>query len=247
MNPPLLQMQNLVIGYPERRLSSAITLEIPVGANVGIIGGNGSGKSSLMKTLLGIIPPLSGHFEWKAKTQFGYVPQENQIDTLFPLSVFDLLKMGLFPHLPRLGKISDSSIQLIDEILEKVEMQRFKNSLLRDLSGGEKQRALIARAMISHPKVLIMDEPFSSLDYSFKERLWKIFTQWQAHEELSLIVIEHDLNRILNQVQWIIILGPQQTIAGPTASVISEKNLSKAYGAPLHVHHEDNFLQVHFL
>src|SRR5262245_56100817 len=104
----LLELKDLVVGYPGRVLSSPMSLKIPVGARVGIIGTNGSGKTTLIKTLLNLIPPLSGACAWKAGSDFGYVPQENQIDPLFPLTVNDLLKMGMVGRLSRFRRSTAS-------------------------------------------------------------------------------------------------------------------------------------------
>ena len=132
-------------------------------------------------------------------------------------------------------------------ILEEMEIARLKPALIQDLSSGERQRALIARAWISRPNALILDEPFNFLDYLFKEKFWKRLAVWQQDHEFSVILIDHDLNRIINEVQWLVVLGPKGTVFGPAAEVLQAEVLSRAYGAPLHVHQENGHLQVHFL
>lgn len=246
MNDPILQLKDLVIGYPSRVLSSPINLSLPAGANLGIIGENGSGKSTLVKTLMGLTVPLSGSYRWK-KVRLGYVPQENRMDTLIPLNVEDLLKMGIFEDLPRWRRRNAAVSSRIDAILEEMEIGRMKTSLVQDLSSGERQRALIARAWINRPEALILDEPFSFLDYLFKEKFWKRLAAWQQDHEFSIVLIDHDLNRIINEVEWLIVLGPKGTVFGPAADVLHAEVLSQAYGAPLHVHQENGHLQVHFL
>jgi len=238
MKEPLLQLNGLVPGYPGRPLTPPLSMQIEAGSRLGIIGGNGSGKSTIMKTLLGLLPPMQGEVHWKARSTRGYVPQENQVDMLFPLTVFDLMKMG------KLGQAVDRSFE---EVMGEMEILPLKHALLRDLSGGEKQRALIGRAWISRPDVLLMDEPFNSLDYRFKEKLWKIFGEWQNSHELTLILIDHDLNRLINQVDHLIVLGPKNTLCGTVQEMMQAETLSQAYGAPLHVHRENGLFQVHFL
>lgn len=247
MTSPILQLQGLVAGYPERPLTSPLSLDLPAGSRLGIIGGNGSGKSTLMRTLLGLIPPLQGRLTWSDGVSLGYVPQENQVDLLFPLSVYDLLKMGMVERLPRFRRSSRALDQNLGQVLEEMEISGLKDALLRDLSGGEKQRALIGRAWASRPQVLLMDEPFNSLDYRFKEKLWGIFKDWQERNALTLILIDHDLNRLINQVDRLIVLGRDGALCGTTEDILKEETLSQAYGAPLHVHRENDLLQVHFL
>ena len=247
MNPPVLQIKGLVAGYPGRPLTSSLSLTVPAGARLGIIGGNGSGKTTLMRTLLGLNQPLQGQVVWDQGISLGYVPQENQVDMLFPLTVFDLLKMGSFGNLPRLRRDSKDLSRELDQILEEMDILPLKNTLLRDLSGGEKQRALIGRAWVSRPQALLMDEPFNSIDYRFKEKLWKIFGAWRERHDLTLILIDHDLNRLINQVDFLIVLGPSGNLCGPIAEILQPNILTQAYGAPLHVHRENDLLQVHFL
>ncbi|MCC6273951.1 MAG: metal ABC transporter ATP-binding protein [Deltaproteobacteria bacterium] len=247
MTSPVLQLQGLVAGYPDRPLTSPLSLDLPAGSRLGVIGGNGSGKSTLMRTLLGLIPPLAGRAAWKEGVTLGYVPQENQVDLLFPLSVFDLLKMGMVGRLPRFRRSSQTLNRDLRQILEEMEIEPLQDALLRDLSGGEKQRALIGRAWASRPQVLLMDEPFNSLDYRFKEKLWGIFREWQGRQALTLILIDHDLNRLINQVDRLIVLGPAGALCGAAEEILQEETLSRAYGVPLHVHRENDLLQVHFL
>lgn len=247
MSEAILQMRDLVVGYPGRPLHEPLNLELPAGARLGIIGGNGSGKSTLMKTLMGLQKPYRGAFQWRESSSFGYVPQENQVDLLFPMSVGDLLNMGMLEDLPRWRRGNAKSEAKLVDILAQMEISPLRETLLRELSGGERQRSLIGRAWINKPSVLLMDEPFSSLDYRFKEKLWKIFGEWRSSHALTLILIDHDLNRVLNQVDYLAVLGPEGSLCGSVSEVVQAEPLSRAYGAPLHVHRENGLFQVHFL
>jgi zinc transport system ATP-binding protein len=247
MNDTILKIQDLVVGFPGRPLHEPLNLDLPAGSRLGVIGGNGSGKSTLMKTLMGLNNPYRGSFRWQKKARFGYVPQENQVDLLFPMTVGDLLNMGMLEELPRWRRSKPSSEAKLREILNEMEIAPLRETLLRELSGGERQRSLIGRAWISKPSVLLMDEPFNSLDYRFKEKLWKIFGEWRRKHPLTLILIDHDLNRVLNQVDYLAVLGPEGSLCGSVSEVVQAEPLSRAYGAPLHVHRENGLFQVHFL
>ena len=243
----LLRLESLVVGYSGRVLSSPMTLEIPVGSRVGVIGANGSGKTTLIKTLLGLIPPLSGTCAWKTSTTFGYVPQENQIDPLFPLTIEDLLKMGVVGEISRFRRSTPAFKEASDSILIELGITEGSHRLVRELSGGQRQRALIARALMGRPQVLLMDEPFSYLDYVFQHHQKELFHQWQKKYGFSLFLVEHDLNVVINQVDWIILLGRSKTLAGKTSEILTEETLSEAYGTKLHIHKENHELQIHFL
>jgi ABC-type Mn2+/Zn2+ transport system ATPase subunit len=247
MTSSLLELKELRIGYPGRALSSPITLEIPEKVRLGIIGGNGSGKTTFLKTILGLIPSLGGSFQWKTGSTFGYVPQEHQLDSLFPIMVKDLLKMGAVERLPRLGRSSADFEKRAATVSELLEIRGLYYRLFRELSGGQRQRALIARALITRPQVLIMDEPHNSLDYSFREKLWRLLAAYQSENSFSWMIIDHDLNRIVNQVNWICLMGPEKIACGPASEVLKPEILSEAYGEPVHIHQEDDRFQVHFL
>lgn len=239
----LLKFEAFVAGFPGLPLTSEINAEIPAGVRVGIIGANGSGKSTLVKTLLGLVSPLSGGYAWRAGTRFGYVPQETQVDDLFPLTVEDLLKMGM--------RDASGFNQEADRILRELEIQDLRLSMVRELSGGQRQRALIARALMRRPDVLVMDEPYSFLDYVFNKKLQDRFREWRANDGISVFLVEHDLNLVLNQLDrardWLIVLGRGKTLCGPLAEVLTEKALGEAYGTKVHLHKENGETQVHLL
>jgi ABC-type Mn2+/Zn2+ transport system ATPase subunit len=244
----LLQLDRFKIGYGDRPLTEPISCAIPIGARVGVIGANGSGKSTFIKTILGLTNPLAGSCVWRDHASFGYVPQESQLNVIFPLTVNDLLKMGMHGSLPRLSATSSEFERKADEALALMEIPGLQNRLVRELSGGQRQRALIARALIQHPNVLILDEPFNSLDYLFKQKLWTILSGLRQKEGLSLILIEHDLNRVVNQIDWVVLLGPGRTLYGPIDAVLTEANLGSAFNTPVRIFKEPHEqIQVHFL
>lgn len=244
----LITFEQFQIGYDARVLTQPITGEIPIGARVGIIGSNGSGKTTFVKTILGLHEPLHGSFAWQNKPTFGYVPQENKLNHLFPITVIDLLKMGFHDKLPRFRTTCDDFAKRAAEAMTLMEIGGLGKRLVRDLSGGQRQRALIARALITHPNVLILDEPFNSLDYLFKQKLWNILSGLREKEGLSLLLIEHDLNRIINQVDWVVLLGPHRTLYGESKKVLDEASLSSTFQTPVHILRESHDqIQIHFL
>ena len=246
----LLTLDRLEIGYPGRRLGSPLTARIPDGARVGIVGANGSGKSTLIQTLTGLRKPLRGSFAWKAGTQFGYVPQENRIDPLFPLSVEDLLKMGAMERLPFWGTSAGVESEM-SRVLEDMELMSLRRALVRDLSGGLRQRALIARALMARPTVLVLDEAYHFLDHAFGRKLRAVFEKRRAADGFSFLTVEHDLNLLWQQLDekkdWVILLGCEKMVVGPLSEVVTETSLKDVYGAEAHVHRENGETQIHFL
>ena len=238
MSDTILEIENLSVGYNGKALSGPFNLSLPKGTTLGILGTNGSGKTTLMKTLLGLTAPLFGSYHWEPGSRFGFVPQESEIDSLFPLTLQDLLEMGA----PRGAKTGT-----MEKILVQLGMEHLSNKLFRELSGGQKQRALVGRALMGNPEVLLFDEPFNNLDYAFRKKLMDQILVWNREKSMTVILIEHDINRILNEVDYMIILGPHESFAGLTRELLKEKTLEAAYEAPLHIHEENGKLQIHFL
>lgn len=241
MTQDLLQLKNLWIGHGRKPLGSPLSLSLPPASRVGILGGNGSGKSTLLKTLLGLTPPLAGRYTWGDSLKFGYVPQESEIDDLFPFTVHEVMAMGA-TGIP-LGARKERLV----EILSAMELAGLGEKLFRDLSGGQKQRVLLGRALFRMPGVLLMDEPFNNLDYAFRQKLWGQLISWQRQKGLSLLLIEHDINRIINHVDYVLLLGIHKSYAGKAEEILTQEILQGAFEAPLHLHKENGELQVHFL
>ncbi len=245
----LLTLNRLEIGYPGLLLSSPLTAEIPENVRIGVVGANGSGKSTLIKTLVGLKKPRGGSYSWKAGTTFGYVPQENRLDPLFPLNVEDLLKMGA-ADLPLLG-MPEMVAAEISEVLEEMEMTALRGTLVRDLSGGMRQRALIARALMGRPAVLVLDEAYNFLDHAFRPKLRAIFERRRETSGFSLLIVEHDLNLLFRQLDertdWAILLGREKTLIGRLPEIVTEKSLSAVYGTEVHLHKENGETQAHIL
>lgn len=248
MTRPLLTLKSCEIGYATRRLTQPITCDIPEGACVGVIGSNGSGKTTFVKTILGLVEPVKGSYTWPTNPSFGYVPQENRLNPLFPLTVTDLLKMGYFPALPRFRSTGSEFNSAAARVMDILEITPLKKRLVRELSGGQRQRALIARALITRPRVLILDEPLNSLDYAFKQKLWGLLTELRKKENMSIVLIEHDLNRVINHVDWMMLLGPSGTLYGPRQDVMDEANLSDVFQTPVQIlRGSHDQIQVQFL
>ena len=131
MNGFALQLDQLVVGYPDRPLTEPLSMQVPAGSRLGIIGGNGVGKTTFMKTVLGLIPPYRGTLHWNPEVNFGYVPQENQVDMLFPLTLNDLLKMGFAGRLPRFRRSTPAMNQSFDQVLAEMEILPLKRAVKR--------------------------------------------------------------------------------------------------------------------
>lgn len=198
--------QNLSIGYNNTPLHKDINFSIEDGSYTCIIGENGVGKSTLIKTLLGLLPPISGKIimnEGLKSRDIGYLPQHTQVQKDFPASVFEVVlsgclnKLGLRPFYNRNEK------SLAKNMLEKFGIDHLHKKSYSELSGGQQQRVLLARALCATNKALLLDEPTSGLDPIGTAEFYKLVKD--LHQEgLSIIMVTHNLESLLNDTQYIL-------------------------------------------
>ncbi|MFL0197880.1 metal ABC transporter ATP-binding protein [Clostridium sp. WILCCON 0269] len=184
----MLNIKNLTFSYTGKPpyLIDSINLNIKYGSYVSIIGENGSAKTTLIKLILGLLHPLAGHINLSTK-KIGYVPQfmEN-FNSQFPITVSELLKCHM-----KVLKIKNK--KLMDTNLNSVGMSDFKNSLIGNLSGGQRQKIFIARALIGYPKLLILDEPSTGIDVISQKEIYTIIKHLNTDLSMTVIAVEHNL------------------------------------------------------
>ncbi len=166
----LIRFSGASIGYNGSPVLEAVNLEITRGSFVGVLGANGSGKSTLLKTVVGILPVLEGGLEFlMGRPRFGYVPQRDTLDALYPLTAFEVALMGTYGRLGPLSFVRKEMRELTLEALAEVRAEGLAKRLFAELSGGERQRILIARALAADPECLVLDEPVAGIDHATVE------------------------------------------------------------------------------
>jgi zinc transport system ATP-binding protein len=195
MNIPLVVLQKVSSGYQSDTVLKDVDLEIYENDFVGIIGPNGGGKTTLIKTILGIQPLFKGTIKFPGgKPRMGYLPQTSQIDKSFPITVNDLVASGLkakikwFPHLDKKQKRKVSSL------LEDVGLSDFASRPIGELSGGQVQKAFLCRAVINDPNLLILDEPNSFVDKTFERELYLWLEE--LNKKMAILLVSHDIGTI---------------------------------------------------
>lgn len=211
---PFLKVSNLCYSYNnEDLILNNINFTLNKGESLGVLGPNGGGKSTLMKIIAGLIKPQSGSICFKGieattLSQYpyhflSYVPQNQELNTILPVSVSEFLGFS-FSHF----NIKNPQ-KLESELLELVGMTHKKNSLLSQLSGGEKQRVLIARSMINRPELLLLDEPTKGLDSNGQDALLSIIEDIKLNHRTAVIIVDHNINQIIKSCQNILCLNRQ--------------------------------------
>jgi zinc transport system ATP-binding protein len=223
---PILSVKDVGVVLDGMSIVEAISFELAAGDNLAIIGPNGSGKTVLLRALLGMVPH-SGAVAWAPGVKVGYVPQKIEADRNLPLSIDDLLRAkARVVHLPSesVRSVADV-IGLSPEILEKP---------IGRLSGGQFQKALIAFALLGDPNVLLLDEPTASLDQLTEERVYELIRRLQKTFGLTLIIVSHDLSMVYREATQVLCINRQGLCFGPPSKVLTPETLQALYGEHLH-------------
>lgn len=208
VTPPVVQVEDLCFSYGEAPVLSHVNFEVASGDFVGIIGPNGGGKTTLLKILMGFLQPQSGAVKIfglppsRIAGKVGYVPQRLPFDRQFPISVLEVVLTGRLSRLPWYGLYSRADRDASEAALARVNLLSLKDAPYGSLSGGQAQRALIARAIVSEPSLLLLDEPTSSVDVKSQGEFYAILQS--LRKEMTLLMVTHDLTAVIEHVQRIL-------------------------------------------
>lgn len=231
-----IEISDLCVSYGNNTVLENINLTVEKGEYLGIMGPNGGGKSTLLKAVLGLIPITSGEVKIfgnsinNNKKTLGYVPQFSAMDKKFPITVREVvqtsfLKHGLHP-LFRFGKEHKSAAE---KVLSDVGLDGFGDKQISELSGGEFQRVLIARALAAKPAVLLLDEPTASVDPASREKIYSLIGE--INKEVTVIMVTHDMTAVASEVKKLACLN--QTLVYHGHPELTEKVVNKLYGCPV--------------
>ncbi|WP_075883874.1 metal ABC transporter ATP-binding protein [Candidatus Protochlamydia sp. W-9] len=203
---PIIKVDHLTFCYDNSTILSDISFEVNPGEFIGIIGPNGGGKTTLLKLIMGFLKPENGKIEVFGKNpiaqsfqQLAYVPQSIRFDREFPISVFEVVLSGLLSQLPWYGHFSKKAKLAAYEALEKVGLKEFSRESFGTLSGGQTQRVLIARALVSKPRLLLLDEPTASVDSRAEADIYALLKELKG--SMTILMVTHDLQAAIGQVE----------------------------------------------
>ena len=245
----LLRVENLSFAYDREPILEKVNLEVDEHEFVAVIGPNGGGKSTLLKLIMGQLEPDGGRISVlgkaprEAREEIGYVPQNTNVNLDFPIRVLDVVMMGnpkqhreaanrwerLFPV-----RYSDVERRCAYSTLEKVGMAEYLERRIGDLSGGQRQRVMIARALCAHPRLLILDEPTSSIDIHGQKQIYSLLKE--LSRDLTVLVVSHDLSVITEYADKVIYVNRQSYT-------------HDLHGAPIHLQHPEgeHFCEVELM
>ena len=194
---PLVRLQNVDIGYDSVPVLQAVSMDVHAGSLVGVAGPNGSGKTTFFRSILGLLPVLSGSlFRSCPLSSFGYVPQNATLDPEFPLSVGEVVEMGGYGRVRPYQPFPAVEKKRVGDVLELVGLKHLKAKSFFACSGGQKQRLLIARALMVDPKIMILDEPLSGVDEDSRRSITELLIKLTRQNRLAILFSSHDLEMV---------------------------------------------------
>ncbi len=230
----MIVASNVTFSYNSEPVIEDVSFRIDSGEFVAVLGPNGAGKTTLLKLILGLLKPQKGRIEVfgydtvkdkdKVLEIAGYLPQRENLSYEIPLTVYQVVAMPLLAK----GKRADES--KIAELLSLVGMEDKMYAMFSELSGGQQQRVLIARALISNPKILLLDEPFSRVDVPSQEKIVNVLDTL-ARKGMTIIAVVHNVNPLLHHVGKVMLLNRKIIAFGSPSDVLVEDNIFKTYGS----------------
>ena len=254
MNTPLIEIKNLSAGYDSRTVLRNVNLTVYDRDFLGIIGPNGGGKTTLIKCILGQLKPTTGEILYRVTTasnnspafldnsatnsqfstlnsQFsmGYLPQYNSIDRKFPIIVEEVILSGLSSQKSLISRFTATHREKARQVIARMGLEGLEKRAIGALSGGQLQRALLGRAIISDPALVVLDEPSTYIDKRFEARLYELLAE--INHDCAIILVSHDIGTVLQQVKSIACVN--ETLDYHPDTGVSEEWLERNFNCPI--------------
>ncbi len=237
----LLSVSSVTVTYPSGTTAlDRVTFSLDAGSICGLVGINGSGKSTLFKAIMGFLKPREGEIRIAGlpvasalrQGLVAYVPQSEEVDWNFPVLVEDVVMMGRYGHMGLLRRPSAEDHQKVDAALERVGLTALRHRQIGELSGGQKKRAFLARAIAQEGRLILLDEPFTGVDVKTEAAIVELLRELRAEGRLML-VSTHNLGSVPDFCDEVVLILRTILAAGPTATTFTQANLQRAFGGVL--------------
>jgi zinc/manganese transport system ATP-binding protein len=236
MTSDLLRLDHIGVRLGGREILRDVSFAIRPGEFTGLIGANGAGKTTLLRVILGLQPATAGQvlIDGASRTardsSIGYVPQKLAIEPDMPLRVKDVVSLGIDGNKFGLRLPSRARRELVSDMLAAVGAERYADARVGELSGGEQQRVMIAHALISKPRLLLLDEPLANLDISSEQGVVSVLARLARAEHVAVLLSAHDMNPLMPVMDRIVYVAAGRVAVGSTDEVVQPEVLSRLYG-----------------
>jgi len=237
----VISLDGVTVELGGRTIFDAVNFSVEKGEFVAILGPNGAGKTTLFKLLLGLLKPTKGEINvlgavpHRGDGNIGYAPQHRVLETDLALRARDVVGFGLDGNKWGIGFGSKKRDAMIDAVLKEVDAYQFADAPVGHLSGGEQQRLLIAQALITDPKILLLDEPLSNLDISHAQEIIALLTEISKHRSVTIMLVSHDINPLLPAANRVLYMAHGHSAMGTPDEIITSATLSKLYDTKVEV------------
>jgi zinc/manganese transport system ATP-binding protein len=243
ITPEILRVDQVSVTLSGRQILDEVSFAVQAGEFTGLIGPNGAGKTTLLRVILGLQRPSAGSVTVLGKPRsprsqpIGYVPQKVLLDPDMPMRARDLVALGLdgSKYGPRVR--SRQRDQAVREMLHAVDAERFADARVGNLSGGEQQRVLIAHALISRPRLLLLDEPLANLDLRSGQEVISLLARIAREQQIAVLLSAHEMNPLLPVMDRVVYVAGGRAASGPADEIVTGDVLSRLYGQRVDVLH----------
>ncbi len=235
---PVIELLDVSYKYADEIVLDRITLTIKEGDFVGIIGPNGGGKTTLLRIALGVLKPqmgtvkLLGDVPQKTRIRAGYIPQETSSNKWFPISVLDVVLMGLLSRRPLFHRYTKSDRKKASAILDELKLSHLVNKSIGDLSGGQRQKVLLARALVSEPKILFLDEPTASIDTLGQDEIYEFLLRINK-TGTTVVLVTHNVGAVSTYIRSVACIN--KSLFYHPDGILDEKSITATFGCPVDI------------
>jgi zinc transport system ATP-binding protein len=248
---PILELSHVWVWLGKTLALRDVSMQVREASFIGLLGPNGGGKTTLLKTMAGLLAPDRGEVKLPRPEEraIGYVPQERLIDPDFPMTVRDVVEMGLYQGRRPFGRTGDRRGEQIAASLQRVGLSDLASRRIGEISGGQKQRAFIARAIVGRPRLLLLDEPTTGIDTPARDDFYRLLHSLKQELSLAIVLASHDIEVVPGNVDEIVCINQRIFVHAPPDRIGDPDGFRQAYGCELeflmHGDHPHRVVQRH--
>jgi zinc transport system ATP-binding protein len=243
--PYAIEVDHVSFSYEGQRARDGVSFAVPEGAYVGLIGPNGGGKTTLLRLLLGLEHPESGSVSLFGVSPqdackqgiIGYIPQSTMVHSSFPASIEEVVRSGRTMKRSVFSFASEKENDVIDNALKIVGIHHLKDRTIGSVSGGERQKAFIARAIAGESKILLLDEPMTGVDPVSRDHFYALLKHLNADHGMTILFVTHDIDVAKNEVSFVLALNQKLLCHCASHDFVAEETLKKLYGREMELNH----------